>query len=62
MMITDVKAGFGQMLRLANLMDNTTTITALQKLQNMLSFVANSKIIMDNVTALNSEYEQVSGD
>ena len=62
MMITDVKAGFGQMLRLANWMDNTTTITALQKLQNMLSFVANSKIIMDNVTALNSEYEQVSGD
>ncbi|GAU95373.1 hypothetical protein RvY_07002-2 [Ramazzottius varieornatus] len=59
MMITDVKAGFGQMLRTANWMDDATTTTALQKLQNMLVFAANSKEITDNATALNREYSEV---
>lgn len=58
-MITDVKGGFGQMLRTANWMDDATTTTALQKLQNMLVFAANSKEITDNATALNTAYSEV---
>ncbi|GAV00807.1 hypothetical protein RvY_11604-1 [Ramazzottius varieornatus] len=59
MLITDTKLGFADLLREATWMENATKILALQKLDNMLNFVAFSNEVVNNKSAVNTEYSQV---
>lgn len=59
MLVTDTKLGFADLLREATWMDNATKILALQKLDNMLNFVAFSNEVVNNKSAVNIEYSQV---
>ncbi|GAU96909.1 hypothetical protein RvY_08279-1 [Ramazzottius varieornatus] len=59
MLISDTEMGFAELLRQASWMTSATKDLALQKLDNMLNFVAFSNEVVNNKPAVNAEYSQV---
>jgi predicted metalloendopeptidase len=60
MMINDIKLGFGELLANATWMDDTTYQAAVRKLDAMLSFAGFPDVLVNNMSAIDNEYKEVS--